>query len=534
MPRQYPHRIAASAFPGPAAGQPRRLDSCPLELEVALRHPVVMPPNPDPPGPTPWPAKQGGAATEPFQSASFHAGPFAPGPFPSGPFSSGPVPSGLVPSGPFPPGPLRSAPLPSSGPVPATLQAELLALHEAAGKLIAAPTDAALRAAYFAVLTRFAGSRTGLGHALLPELGHPLAFRCATPDIGAIARCFRDGFASFPLRSEPQRILVLGAGAGYLTVALARRFPQAELAAVEPLVPLQRLLVQNTAPYPRIRILGTAVWHSPSRIGPMREDAAGWSARFTDRLPLGARRIQAHTVASLAGLLGWQGADLVVADFPGAAETLLAVPGQPWLRALDALAIVRHPEPIGDPPAPLDPAQLEAGAFAVATHSVEHHAPIDVAERLVPRHLPTTGPRRLMLIQEEPGVAPMRLEGAMGEPWGFFLSGEGGFQLHAPQPGGRARALFARTLAGQARIETGVAHAGPAGEKIRFTVSLENDAGETLATESRTLAPGGTACLALGFPPATGRHRAVLATEMEPGAASNAYAWARFLGPAFS
>ena len=172
------------------------------------------------------------------------------------------VPSGSVPSGPFPPGPLRSAPLPPSGPAPGTLQAELLALHEAAGKLIAAPTDAALRAAYFAVLTRFAGSRTGLGHALLPELGHPLAFRCATPDIAAIARCFRDGFASFPLRSEPQRILVLGAGAGYLTVALARRFPQAELAAVEPLVPLQRLLVQNTGalsahPHPRHARCGT-------------------------------------------------------------------------------------------------------------------------------------------------------------------------------------------------------------------------------------------------------------------------------------
>jgi hypothetical protein len=448
-----------------------------------------------------------------------------------------PAPVSAAPGGAAPPIPFLGSLLPLAAaarppqPQPGTLQAEILALHEAAGRLIAAPGDGALRAAYFAALSRFAGTRTGLGHALLPELGHPLAFRCATPDIGAMARSFRDGFAAFPLRSAPRRIMVLGAGCGYLTVALARRFPEAELAAVEPLVALQRLLVQNTAPYPRIRVLGAAVWHSASRIGPAREDAAGWSARFTDRLPLEARRVGAHTVGSLLDLMRWPGADLVVADFPGAAETLLAAPGQGWLTALDALAVVRHPELIGDPPAVLDAGRLGAGAFAVTTHTVEHHAPVDVAERLVPRHLPVPGPPRLALVQEEPGLAPLRLEGTLREPWGFFLTGEGGFQLHPPAPGGTARALFARTLAGHTRLETGLAHAGRGGAAIRFTVSLETDAGEVVASEMRTLAAGASARLVLGFAPATGRYRAVLATAMDEGAGSNAYAWARFLGP---
>ncbi len=468
----------------------------PLELAPPLRHPRRMTPpsaSPDPPQ-DPAPAA---AAAPPI------------------PFLGSLLPMAAA------------APRPASG----TLQAEILALHEAAGRLIAAPGDGHLRAAYFSALSRFAGTRTGPGHALLPELGHPLAFRCASPDVTAIARSFRDGFAGFPLRSQPRRIMVLGAGCGYLTVALARRFPEAELAAVEPLAPLQRLLVQNTAPYPRIRVLGAAVWHSASRIGPEREDAAGWSARFTDRLPLEARRVRAHTVGSLLDLLGWAGADLIVADFPGAAETLLAAPGQGWLGALDALAVVRHPELIGEQPAPLDVIPLGVGGFAVATHTFEHHAPIDVAERLVPRHLPVPGPPRLALVQDEPGLAPLQLEGTMREPWGFFLTGDGGFQLHPPAPGGTARALFARTLAGHTRLETGLAHAGRRGDGIRFTVSLENEAGQTVATETRALAPGATARVVLGFSPATGRHRAVLATTMDEGAGSNAYAWARFVGP---
>ncbi|MDE2334538.1 MAG: hypothetical protein KGK10_08380 [Rhodospirillales bacterium] len=428
---------------------------------------------------------------------------------------------------------------PGAPPVPEDLPpAALLGLHEAAGRLLAAPNDATLRRGYFALLAGFAGSHTGLGYALLPEIGHPLSFRCATSDLAAMARSFLDGAAAFPLRCEPRRILVLGAGCGYLTVALARRFPQAELAAVEPLAPLMRLLVQNTMPYPRIRTIGAAVWHSSSRIGLMGEDAAGWSARFTDRLPLEARHFRALTVASVLELLGWTGADLVVADFPAAAETLLAVPGPTWVAALDALAIVRHPDPLGRPAAPLDAGLLASthggmDGFDVVTHTSGRHAPVDVAERRTPRHLPVTVPRHLPLIEDGPGIAPLRLEGLLREPWGFFLVGDGGFQLHAPSPGAMARAVFVRTLAGQTRLETGLAHAGPGGGRIRFTVTLENAAGATLATETRTLGPGSSQRLTLGFAPAFGPHRAVLATAMEAGAASNAYAWARFLAPAF-
>ena len=106
----------------------------------------------------------------------------------------------------------------------------------------------------------------------------------------------------------------------------------------------------------------------------------------------------------------------------------------------------------------------------------------------MPRHLPTTAPRPADADPRGAGCgADAASRARWAEPWGFFLSGEGGFQLHR-RAGRSARALFARTLAGH-RGRDRVAHAGPAGEKIRFTVSLENDAGETFATESHTLAP---------------------------------------------
>src|SRR5260370_28757501 len=63
------------------------------------------------------------------------------------------------------------------------LQRELLQKMQMEAAMLAAPEDTGLRHAYFDLLVQFAGSRTGLSHALLPELGHPLYFRCGSTDV---------------------------------------------------------------------------------------------------------------------------------------------------------------------------------------------------------------------------------------------------------------------------------------------------------------------------------------------------------------
>src|SRR5271156_3931860 len=77
--------------------------------------------------------------------------------------------------------------------VRASLQQALLRKNELESALLAAPEDAAARRVYFDYLIRFAAGRTGLLHAVLPELGHPVTFRTGTQDVVALARVFRDG-----------------------------------------------------------------------------------------------------------------------------------------------------------------------------------------------------------------------------------------------------------------------------------------------------------------------------------------------------
>ena len=89
---------------------------------------------------------------------------------------------------------------------------EALRKAELEAALAAAPQDQALRALYFEHLARWAGTRSGLGWALLPELGAPVWFRAGTPDITALAAAFRDEAYAVPgLRATPLRIVVIGA-----------------------------------------------------------------------------------------------------------------------------------------------------------------------------------------------------------------------------------------------------------------------------------------------------------------------------------
>src|SRR5581483_12435843 len=113
------------------------------------------------------------------------------------------------------------------------LQRELLGKMELEAAMVAAPHDQSVRTRYFELLAQFAASRTGLSHALLPELGHPLYFRCGSSDVSNMTQIFRDNSYGFAMRATPRRILDLGAYAGYAAVYLARRFPQAEIACVE-------------------------------------------------------------------------------------------------------------------------------------------------------------------------------------------------------------------------------------------------------------------------------------------------------------
>ena len=391
-----------------------------------------------------------------------------------------------------------------------------------------APAEAKLRATYFEHLLKLGAGHAGLGHAMLPELGHPLYFRGATPDVANMAQVFRDQALEVPMAATPRRILVLGAYAGYAAVWLARRHPLAEIACVEPMPANLRLLALNTGPWPRIRALNAAVWHSTTRLAVRLRMAGDWAPSLHERTGEDEERlVPARPVAELLGALGWSQVDFVLCDTIGAEAAVFADPQAPWLRQLDLALVHTHPNLVPG----VD--QAVAACFPPAFCDHRRHGEYDLFQRHVPLRAHPPAPPRLKLIPDEPGLAPLRLQDLEPVPWAFFIFDGRSCQLHPNMPGQPpARAIFPLTLTGQTRFSATLHHAGAPAAPVVFTVVLARPDGTEVTHAGRVVAAREHVAWSVPLPALTGPHNLVLQTAMAPGAANNNNAWARWLEPA--
>lgn len=418
------------------------------------------------------------------------------------------------------------APPPVPPPGPAH---DLLRKAELEAALLAAPGDGTVRAAYFDHLIRLAGTRSGLFWALLPEVGAPLWFRAGTPDITALAGAFRDGVYALPgLRATPQRIVVVGAYAGYATVALARQFPRAQVLAAEPLADNVRLLSLNTTPWRRIRVAPLAVWHNATRLAPAARLQADWAVRLNDEGLDADRTIAAISLPELLARAGWSHADMVVCDAAGSERELFADPLAPWLRQAD-VALVRCYDQLAT-----QAREAVTSCFPEEVFAHRQHGAFDLFERRTPLTALPPVAEGVSLIRSEPGGAAFRLQGVANVGWAFFIFDGTSCQIHPNPPGEQpARASFPVLLDGHTRLASGVQHAGnPGAPAIRFTARLQREDGTALAEASATVAGHASDRIGLALPEGLrGPAIAVLETAMAPGATDNRMAWARWIDP---
>jgi FkbM family methyltransferase len=388
------------------------------------------------------------------------------------------------------------------------------------------PGDAGLRATYFDHLQLLAAEHTGLGYAMLPELGHPLYFRGATPDVANMAQVFRDHVLEVPIAATPRRILVLGAYAGYAAVWLARRHPLAEIACVEPMAANLRLLALNTGPWSCIRVLGTAAWHSATRLAVGTRLTGDWAPSLHDRAEEDERPLPARPVAELLGALGWPQVDFVLCDAVGAEAAVFADPQAPWLRQVDVALVQTYPGLVPG----VD--QTVAACFPSVFYDHRKADEYDLFQRRVPLRAYPPAPPRLKLISDEPGLAPLLLHDLEPVSWAFFVFDGTSCQLHPNTPGRTpARAVFSRLLSGQTRFSATLHHAGTSRAPVVFTMALERPDGSEVLHAERVVAAREQVAWSVPLPAPTGPHRVVLQTTMAPEASNNYSAWARWLDP---
>ncbi len=377
---------------------------------------------------------------------------------------------------------------------------------------IAAPANAVLADDPVAVVEAACRDRVGLVTVTWPGVSGPLWVRAGTADVGDLIGAMRDTAGALVLPFVPRRIIEIGAGAGYRTVALAVAFAEATIASVEPIPAEARLHALNTLAWRQIIGVRAAIAETVTRFGLGRAAETGRMVL----LPSVDGPIGGMTLAALIQQLGWDGVDLLVVDPVSCPD--LAQMGKAVARA--RVVAVRRPGP-------------DLGEALAGTHARESSSEWD----LYVRHagaVPGGPVRRDFVFDVGGAVAVCQRVEVMDAPWAYFPIGDTGFRLHPNAPGmAAARLIMQHFMVGRTAFEVRVRLNHVAANPVRFRVVIRAaESGRLVHQAEIVLGAAESRLWRFDVPLFFGEAAIEFATEMADGG-SNGHAWAEFLDPVF-
>jgi hypothetical protein len=357
----------------------------------------------------------------------------------------------------------------------------------------------------------------GLVQVSVAERPHPLWLRAGTADAPAAIKSLALPPGGFKIPFVPRRILEIGAGAGYRSVALACAYPQAEILTTEPDAGGQRVALLNTLPYRNISAAFLAVSTDTSRFGfTGRHGEPGYPALMRDDAgPLAAVQLKNFLYGR-----GWLVYDTVVISPDAASDHLLRTP---WPACVKLLAVETGGVPLHEATAARFPDEkfltvIEGDYVLLHRREADAAAP---PPRAIPVFNPEGPARRLTLTE------------VTAKPPGFFPLGAHGFRLHPNASGTPAARLALAAVSWNFtelhwQMRVALASAAP----VRFGVTVTAE-GRELLRAAEVLKGGETRAVVVPMEAHEGPCEVVFTTEMAEFEADNAGAWAEVLAAVF-
>ena len=143
-------------------------------------------------------------------------------------------------------------------------------------------------------------------------------------------------------------IVDLGANIGLATLYFAKRYPEANILAVEPEPENFKLLLRNTCPLrPRVQCHRAAVWTHDGEISLRTKDDSNrplgaWGVQVTVTSQAGEPRTPCFRLASLLDLAGFETVDILKVDVEGAELELFSEGIDDCLSRVQAIIIETH------------------------------------------------------------------------------------------------------------------------------------------------------------------------------------------------
>jgi hypothetical protein len=360
--------------------------------------------------------------------------------------------------------------------------------------------------------------RVGLIRMAIPGFAHDLWFRAGTKDAGTAETFLAWLPGGLKIPYEPRRILEIGAGAGYRSLALAREFPDAEILAAEANPQFQAVNLLNTLPCPNITTVFTAVAAAAGRFGYIARAGADGHLALA---PLPTGPVAAVPLPELLARPGWDAYDTVIITPDGASQSLLQAG---WPASVRLIAVFT-----GGGDLSRDVAQHYPDEQFLTRKEGRY---VLLFRREVQVKMPALPPVPVFV----PGGPPrdMALVNVSAESWGYFHIGNG-FRLH-PNRGGApaARLVLAQDCRGFGKLQCKVRVGHPASQPVQFTIAITAEPeGNEIFCATETVAGNAEAMLAGELPPYFGPCRITFSTKMAAAGAPNGAAWAEFIDPVF-
>ncbi len=320
-----------------------------------------------------------------------------------------------------------------------------------------------------------------------------------------------------PIPFQPRRILEIGAGSGYRSVALAQAYGQAEILTTEPDPACQRVAMLNTLPYRNITAAFAVLSTDNARYAITgRSGEAG--------LPILARDdtgpLTAQPLKNFLHTRGWNVFDTVILTPNAASMPLLRAP---WPASVRLIAVENGGAPLPSAIAERFPEEKFLTTFA-GNYVLLHRRETD----------PTVPPYPIPVFNPEGPPQSLTLTNIAAKPPGFFPIGTNGFRLHPNVFGAQAaRVTLSQFCRNFSELHLSLRVALPMSWPIRFAASITTEDGAELLSASAILQGGETRNVIFPIARHEGPCAVTFSTEMAEAGASNTGAWAEFLSATF-
>tara|TARA_A100000171_G_scaffold52986_1_gene75025 strand:+ start:4061 stop:4882 length:822 start_codon:yes stop_codon:yes gene_type:complete len=176
----------------------------------------------------------------------------------------------------------------------------------------------------------------------IPGYNHDLFLRTNTSDEPTFRQVFMNLRYEIELPTAPKTIIDGGSNVGYASVFYAKKYPEAEILAVEPDSSNFEMIEKNTQEYPSIHKIKSAIWGKTALLKISNPDAEKWAIEVEETTENNEHAFQAYSISDLISKMNWKSVDLLKLDIEGSEMSVFESGYEEWLPKVKLLIIELH------------------------------------------------------------------------------------------------------------------------------------------------------------------------------------------------